>query len=170
MVSVLNSKVTYDQLEEEVLKVLAEVYDPEIPVLSITDLGVVRNVEANGETVTVTITPTYSGCPAMDVIAAEIKIALARNGYSNVAVIQQLHPAWSSDWITEKGKLDLEAYGIAPPLSRDFSKENLEDLQVPCPQCKSNNTSLLSEFGSTACKALFRCNDCGEPFDYFKCH
>ncbi len=139
------------------------------------DLGIIRDVEMvqdeNGNQIAkVTITPTYSGCPAMDVISIQIKMALLANGFNQSIIQQVLSPAWTTDWITENGKQQLKAYGIAPPVGKSFDNAYLEDLQIECPQCNSTNTSLVSAFGSTACKALFKCLDCKEPFDYFKCH
>ncbi len=151
---------------DEVWKVLESISDPEIPVLSILDLGIVRavNMDESGG-IEVVITPTYSGCPAMDMIATNIRLALA--GYKNITVKTVLSPAWTTDWMTETGKAKLQQYGIAPP--RGMAGSIPQD-GVECPQCRSNNTRLLSEFGSTACKALYQCQDCKEPFDYFKCH
>jgi len=155
----------------EVLEpILRQVPDPEIPVLSILDLGVVREAILEGNKATVKITPTYSGCPAMDVIGDDIISALAKEGYeAKVDLI--LAPAWSTNWITERGRKALEEYGIAAPLEESADKKALlgEEKIVKCPQCKSTNTHLVSQFGSTACKALFKCDNCKEPFDYFKC-
>jgi len=134
------------------------------------EMGVVRGFKMIDNVVEVTITPTYSGCPAMDVIGDDIKIALKKEGFeSKIKLI--LSPAWTTDWITEKGKFELEKYGIAPPLSETADKEVLlgNKKLVKCPQCKSLNTKMVSQFGSTACKAFFQCEDCLEPFDYFKC-
>jgi ring-1,2-phenylacetyl-CoA epoxidase subunit PaaD len=160
---------------ENVWQLLENVYDPEIPVLSVIDLGIVRDVHlvkhpSDEESIEVIITPTYSGCPAMDAISMNIKMALLQNGFQNAKVIQQLSPAWTTDWMTEKAKEKLKAYGIAAPVGKSFDKKYLEELNVECPQCRSKDTRLLSQFGSTACKALYQCNDCKEPFDYFKCH
>lgn len=157
-------------IEKELEPILRQVSDPEIPVLSILDLGVVREARLEGQKVYVKITPTYSGCPAMDVIGEDIIEALTEEGYeAKVDLI--LSPAWSTDWITEKGRKDLEDYGIAAPLDASADKRALigEEQIVKCPQCQSTNTHLVSQFGSTACKALFKCDDCQEPFDYFKC-
>jgi ring-1,2-phenylacetyl-CoA epoxidase subunit PaaD len=151
---------------DAVWQILESICDPEIPVLSILDLGIVRavNRDENGG-IEVVITPTYTGCPAMDMIAMNIRLALA--GYKNVAIKTVLSPAWTTDWMTEAGKAKLQQYGIAPPKGNagSISKDGVE-----CPQCHSTHTKLLSEFGSTACKALYQCQDCKEPFDYFKCH
>lgn len=155
--------------EGDVWKLLEEVCDPEVPVLSILDLGIVRNVTVSSdhEEATITITPTYSGCPAMDMIAMNIRMHLLSHGYKQVKIISVLAPAWTTEWMTEEGKIKLKKYGIAAPhkLKDDNSTDSIE-----CPQCMSSNTKLLSQFGSTACKALYQCNDCKEPFDYFKCH
>ena len=145
--------------------------DPEIPVLSVVDLGIVRDVKI-GDTIEIIITPTYSGCPAMSVIATNIKFELLVNGFQNVTITEVLSPAWTTDWMTESGKNKLREYGIAPPVAKSRIDKMLfeEPPSVSCPQCGSSNTEQLSEFGSTACKSLFRCLDCLEPFDYFKCH
>lgn len=156
--------------EKEVWKALDEVYDPEIPILSIIDLGIVRDVRINHPEVEVFITPTYSGCPAMDVISMEIRMALLQMGFKNIKITQQLSPAWTTDWMTDNGKEKLANYGIAPPVGKTFDKNYLENLAVECPLCHSKDTRLVSQFGSTACKALYQCNQCQEPFDYFKCH
>ncbi|MEP3388970.1 MAG: 1,2-phenylacetyl-CoA epoxidase subunit PaaD [Reichenbachiella sp.] len=154
---------------EQVLNSLRKVMDPEIPVLSVVDMGIIRHIEIADHLV-VTITPTYSGCPAMNTIESDIKKCLIDEGYENVEVKTVLQPAWTTDWLTENGRAQLKAYGIAPPQG-STSKRSLflEDETVPCPQCESKNTVLVSEFGSTACKAQYKCRDCLEPFDYFKC-
>jgi len=152
---------------------LEEIKDPEIPVLSIVDLGIVREVTIDDETVTVTITPTYTGCPAMDMIAASIKMELMARGCTDVQVKFVISPAWTTDWMTEKGKQQLKEYGIAPPNPRQQvcnDKLFAPDEAVQCPHCNSWHSRRISEFGSTACKALYQCEDCKEPFDYFKCH
>ena len=152
--------------------ILDTVTDPEVPVLTILDLGVVRDVRQD-ETgkVTVTITPTYSGCPAMNVIEINIRAALQEAGYDDVEVVTVLQPAWTTAWMTQRGKDRLRAYGIAPPQEESVDPLALfgEAKRVPCPQCSSTNTQLISQFGSTACKAMYKCLDCLEPFDYFKC-
>lgn len=149
---------------------LREVTDPEIPVLSIMDMGIVRDVETNGKDLFIKITPTYSGCPAMDTIATDIKLKMDAAGY-NTTVKLVLSPAWTTDWITENGRKELEKYGIAAPLDETSDKHALIDGKriVKCTNCGSTNTKMVSQFGSTACKALFQCDDCLEPFDYFKC-
>lgn len=157
-------------IDQELYEILETVSDPEIPVLSIMEMGVVRSaVEENG-LIKVELTPTYSGCPAMDVMAEDIIAAFKEKGYeAKVDLI--LSPAWTTDWITPKGRAALEKYGIASPLSESADKDALLGNKkiVKCPQCGSFNTKLVSPFGSTACKAFFQCEDCLEPFDYFKC-
>ena len=153
---------------QSIWEVLDEVKDPEIPVLSLWDMGVLRNVEQiEGETV-VTITPTYSGCPAMDVMQEDIENALKNAGISPARVAVSLSPAWTTDWLSEKGRKAMHGFGIAPPEAQAGDETPLNGSPISCPQCESDNTELVSEFGSTACKALFRCNDCHEVFDYFK--
>lgn len=148
--------------------------DPEVPVLSILDLGIVRDVSISNEReITVVITPTYTGCPAMDVISTSIRMELLAAGYKNVTVKQVLSPAWTTEWISEDGKKKLREYGIAPPNPmQQVCHTDLfaGDEAVQCPHCDSWNTRRISEFGSTACKSLYQCTDCQEPFDYFKCH
>lgn len=178
--------------EAAIWSLLEAVPDPEIPVLSILDLGVVRNVSINHDfspadilnhtsaptentttslSVTITITPTYSGCPAMDMIAMGIRIKLLEAGIKDIHIVSQLSPAWTTDWMSEEGKRKLKEYGIAPPLSNQLVDELFgTDHKIQCPQCHSMNTEVVSQFGSTSCKALYRCLDCKEPFDYFKCH
>ena len=156
--------------EQEIWKLLEQVHDPEIPVLSVIDLGIIRDVKLNNEEIEVFITPTYSGCPAMDVISMNIKMALLKEGLNKIKITQQLSPAWTTDWMTNEGKEKLKSYGIAPPAAKTFDKNYLENLVIECPLCYSTNTRLISQFGSTSCKALYQCNDCLEPFDYFKCH
>ena len=148
----------------------ASVVDPEIPVLTIADLGVLREVTLSEGCVEVAITPTYSGCPAMSTIACDIAVALERAGFPDAHVRTVLSPAWTTDWMSEDGRDKLRAYGIAPPQASNSRRALFGEQQVTCPQCGSQNTELLSEFGSTSCKALWRCKACCEPFDYFKCH
>lgn len=152
---------------KQIREILETVTDPEVPVLTITDLGVLRDVRIAGNEIEVIITPTYTGCPAMDMIAMNIRLALAGHGYTNVKITSVLSPAWTTDWMTEAGKQKLKEYGIAPPA---LSSSLLSGQLPECPRCHSPNTRLVSEFGSTACKALYQCNDCKEPFDHFKCH
>lgn len=161
--------------QEKILSVLRSIPDPEIPVLTIVDLGILRNINIiiPEKSVEIEITPTYSGCPAMDIISMNIRMLLLRNGYQQVIVTKTLAPAWTTDWMSESGKEKLKAYGIAPPgvvAGSDSLVMFAEDVRIQCPQCNSYNTSVISEFGSTACKSLYRCNDCHEPFDHFKCH
>jgi ring-1,2-phenylacetyl-CoA epoxidase subunit PaaD len=161
---------TKPHIDQRLAEILASVYDPEIPVLSIMDMGVVRLAEMKGNAAEIEITPTYSGCPAMDVIGDDIKKALRENGIdAKVALV--LSPAWTTDWITENGRRALEKYGIAAPLDESADKLALlgNAKIVKCPQCGSTNTKRISQFASTACKAMFQCEDCLEPFDYFKC-
>lgn len=156
----------------DILTHLATVSDPEVPVLSILDLGIVRDVRINeNDEVTITITPTYSGCPAMDVIAMNIRMVLLSNGVKNIHIENQLSPAWTTDWMTEEGKRKLKEYGIAPPQRKSMDNIGLfEEETVPCPRCGSENTKMTSQFGATSCKSLYRCNSCHEPFEHFKCH
>ena len=154
---------------EDVFAWLSEVADPEIPVLSITDLGIVRDVTV-GEKVTVALTPTYSGCPATEVIEQSVVAALRERGVADVVIERVLSPAWTTEWISDEGREKLKAYGIAPPEKGGTKRELLfGNRQVPCPRCDSTSTEVVSEFGSTACKASYRCRDCLEPFEYFKC-
>ena len=157
---------------KQVLAWLDAVPDPEIPVLSITDLGIVRDVvvgETANDPVSVALAPTYSGCPATEVIEKSVVDALHEQGIENVSIERRLSPPWTTDWISAEGREKLLAYGIAPPA--DGGKRALLDSGriIACPQCRSESTELVSEFGSTACKAAYRCKDCLEPFEYFKC-
>lgn len=159
-----NMKTVIDKTS--LLHALEDIKDPEIPVLSIVDLGIVRDIAIDGDDVEVFITATYTGCPAMDFIAVAIRNEMFVHGFKNIKITTVHAPAWTTDWMTEKGKQKLQQYGIAAPDKRFIIPAD----GVPCPQCHSQNTRLLSEFGSTACKALYQCRDCKEPFDYFKCH
>ena len=162
--------VTKPHIDPNLALILETVSDPEIPVLSIMEMGVVRAAEMNNNIVEITITPTYSGCPAMDIIGDDIKKAFREKGIeAKVALV--LSPAWTTDWITPKGRKALEDYGIAAPLESEADIEALLGNKkiIKCPQCGATNTKMISQFGSTACKALFQCEDCHEPFDYFKC-
>jgi ring-1,2-phenylacetyl-CoA epoxidase subunit PaaD len=158
----------------QIWSLLEQVNDPEVPVLSVVDLGIIREVrDENAPDLEIILTPTYSGCPAMDVIRMNIRMVLLQNGYRNIKLTTVLSPAWTTDWMSDRGKEKLKGYGIAPPLPSQqvchpalFHREEA----VACPHCNSYHTTRISEFGSTACKALFRCEDCREPFDYFKCH
>jgi len=148
--------------EHDIYEVLEQVMDPEIPVLTIMDLGMIRAVSVADEIPEITITPTYSGCPATDAINHDIRAKMIESGIGRVKIKTQLSPAWTTEWMTDEGKQKLEKYGIAPPRSGDR--------EIPCPHCNSKNVTQLSRFGSTPCKALYQCNDCKEPFEYFKCH
>lgn len=159
---------------EQVYAWLQEVPDPEIPVLSVVDLGVVRDVAFEGDACVVVITPTYSGCPAMREITEDIRQVLARHGIGEVRVETRLSPAWTTDWMSEKGRAALKDYGIAAPAQQaidisGISRRNAGPA-IECPRCGSRDTRLVSNFGSTSCKALYRCVSCREPFDYFKTH
>jgi ring-1,2-phenylacetyl-CoA epoxidase subunit PaaD len=156
--------------KEQVYQYLKEVFDPEIPVLTLVDLGVVREIDLSENACHVKISPTYSGCPAMKVMEEDIIEKLTEKGMQNISVELVLSPAWTTDWITEEGREKLRAYGIAPPedeIDKNvlFSKPTV----VPCPKCGSTHTKMISQFGSTACKAHYQCQDCLEPYDYFKC-
>jgi ring-1,2-phenylacetyl-CoA epoxidase subunit PaaD len=162
-----------DSTNQRIWSLLEGVNDPEVPVLSVVDLGIIRDVRTGGAHPEIVLTPTYSGCPAMDLIRMTIRMVLLEAGFRDVVLTTVLSPAWTTDWMSEQGKEKLKAYGIAPPLPSQqvchpalFHREEA----VACPHCHSYHTSLISEFGSTACKALYRCEDCREPFDYFKCH
>lgn len=148
---------------EKIWDLLDAVLDPEIPVLSIWDLGILRNVEKLSEKIIITITPTYSGCPAMDTIRHDIESVLASSGYDNCEVRMVLSPAWTTDWMSAEGKQKLEEFGIAPPANTKAVNQIIR-----CPRCKAENTNLISEYGSTACKAMYQCDQCKETFCYFK--
>lgn len=158
--------------EQEIWQILETIPDPEIPVISVVELGVIRNVEATDHKTEITITPTYSGCPAMKQFEDDIISTLQENGYPNVTIKMVFSPAWTTDWMSDVAREKLRKYGIAPPQKGTNDKGVLfasGPKEVLCPQCKSVNTKLLSQFGSTACKAVYTCGDCGETFDYFKC-
>lgn len=159
-----------EALRSEIWRVAGAVTDPEIPVLSIADLGVLRAVEIVDGAIEVAITPTYSGCPAMNMIALEIELALAKAGLGPVRVKTVLSPAWTTEWMSEEGRAKLRAYGIAPPAKGGRRRALFGEEQVACPQCGSTDTAELAPFGSTSCKSLWQCKTCREPFDYFKCH
>jgi ring-1,2-phenylacetyl-CoA epoxidase subunit PaaD len=158
---------------------LAQVPDPEIPVISLTDLGIIRDVQWQDDTLVVTVTPTYSGCPATGVINMDIEAALRAKGIEKLRLERQLSPPWTTDWITPEGREKLRAYGIAPPVDGTAADGRLagrvarlagtSNLVIDCPRCGSTKTEKISQFGSTPCKASYRCTDCLEPFDYFKC-
>lgn len=159
--------------EEKILSVLETVTDPEVPVLNVIDLGILRGIVLhNDEEIEVIITPTYTGCPAMDVISMNIRITLLAQGFKNIKITQVLSPAWTTDWMSEAGKQKLKEYGIAPPTPKQqvCNEKLFAEEAIQCPHCDSWHTHRVSEFGSTACKALYVCDECKEPFDYFKCH
>lgn len=157
---------------QEVKNILAQIPDPEIPVITIEELGILRDVNFANHECVVTITPTYSGCPAMKAIEQDIVALLKENGIEKVKVKSIFSPAWTTDWISETAKEKLRKFGISPPEKTTSDKSVLTGIQkvVRCPRCNSENTELVSQFGSTACKALYKCKDCLEPFDHFKCH
>jgi ring-1,2-phenylacetyl-CoA epoxidase subunit PaaD len=163
-------KVTND----DIIELLNEVKDPEIPTISVVELGVVRGVNLVGDKLNVTITPTYSGCPAIDVMRADITSKLSENGFNNIKIITQLTPAWTTDWMDENAKQKLLESRIAPPIGNAGDVNDLfkviDPVVVQCTYCNSKNTRLVNQFGTTTCKALYQCNDCGQPFDYFKPH
>ena len=161
--------VVADLTREKIYDWLRDVPDPEIPVLSITDLGIVRDISI-GKEIVVALSPTYTGCPATEFIGQSVLAELKRRGLEQVSIKQSLSPPWTTDWITDAGRDKLKKYGIAPP-ERGASKRALLDGRriIACPRCESRNTELVSEFGSTACKAAYRCTACLEPFEYFKC-
>ncbi len=157
---------------EDIFTLLSEIPDPEIPVISIIELGVIRNIEIiNDSTISLKITPTYSGCPAMKQIEDDVRKKLSENGFTTIDIKTIFSPPWTTDWITPEAKEKLRKYGIAPPENSTEDKSWLTGKvkNIACPRCKSLNTKLISQFGSTACKALYQCQDCQEPFDYFKC-
>lgn len=168
----MSSIITYNK--DEIWDLLSEVKDPEIPVLSIIDLGIAREVSVDKGKVVVRITPTYSGCPAMKAIENEIEKVLRINGIQDFEVRKDFSETWTTDWMSDEAKKKLKAYGIAPPGKTDSDNDFLKSLKssgktIPCPYCDSTNTELQSEFGSTACKAQYYCHDCDEPFEHFKC-
>ena len=147
---------------------LGQISDPEVPVLTITDLGMVRSVAPQGEGWIIGFTPTYSGCPATDHLLAEIRRTMSESGFTPLQIVLQLDPPWTTDWMTPDARTRLREYGISPPQAHACHASGPPQ-EVSCPRCGSTHTSVISEFGSTACKALYRCNSCREPFDYFKC-
>lgn len=159
-----------DHSQDHAWAVAATVTDPEVPVLTIEDLGVLRAVEVSGDRAVVTLTPTYSGCPALDTMRDDVILALTAAGYGPVEVRATLSPAWTTDWMTDAGKRKLTEYGIAPPTGRAGARQGLIRLQlaVKCPRCGSLDTREVAHFGSTSCKALYECRACLEPFDHFK--
>ncbi len=164
--------ISETNIKNKILEFLREVPDPEIPVLNIVDLGIIRDIREHNNFVEVDITPTYSGCPAMKVIEDDIAAKLREKGINNFRIKNIISPAWTTDWISAEGRNKLREYGIAPPEEKSGDKNFLlgKTKNITCPHCKSINTILISQFGSTPCKALYKCKDCTEPFDYFKCH
>jgi ring-1,2-phenylacetyl-CoA epoxidase subunit PaaD len=167
--------MTRNQIDKKTIYgYLEEVIDPEVPALNIIDLGIVRDILLHDDNdIEIIITPTYSGCPAMDVISMNIRIMLSTLGFKKIKITQSLSPAWTTDWLSEEGKRKLKDYGIAPPNPKQqvcHEKLFTPNEAVECPRCNSWHTHRISEFGSTPCKALYVCDDCQEPFDYFKCH
>ena len=160
-----------DQTLEHIYKLLSEIPDPEIPVISIVELGVIRDVSLNNESIEVKITPTYSGCPAMKQMEDDVRKKLSDAGFNQIQITMIYNPAWTTDWLSEDAKTKLQNYGIAPPEEKTTDKSFLlgNAKQITCPRCKSKQTAMVSQFGSTACKALYKCNSCLEVFDYFKC-
>ncbi len=160
--------------EAHIWQLLETVVDPEVPVLSVIDLGIIRSVEILSPTaIRITITPTYTGCPAVDVISMNIRMVLLEAGFTTIEIKNVLSPAWTTEWMSAAGREKLKAYGIAPPNPQQIVctiDAFQEDEAVQCPHCNSYHTTIISRFGSTACKALYRCEECREPFDYFKCH
>lgn len=153
---------------DDIKAVLELVKDPEIPVLSVEDMGIIRDIRFKAEHLEIVITPTYSGCPAMDVIEQDISDMLKLHAITDFEIRTEISPAWTTDWISPEGREKLRKFGIAPPVGESKGALLGHDA-VACPQCNSTNTSMVSEFGSTACKAHYKCQDCLEPFDYFKC-
>lgn len=163
------AELDHTRLQQDAWNAAAQVVDPEIPAVTVADLGILRSVEMEGDVAVAKVTPTYSGCPAVLAIELAIETALLDAGFK-VKIERVISPAWTTDWITDEGREKLKAYGIAPPVKASNSVRSLfGETQVECPQCGSAETSKLSEFGSTACKALYKCEACLEPFDYFKC-
>jgi len=156
---------------DEVWAILNKIPDPEIPVISIVELGVVKDLSINGSVILVTITPTYTGCPATKFFENDITEAMKKAGFQEIKITYKYNPAWTTDWMSDESKEKLRVYGIAPPEGKTSDKNFLlgKDPNVGCPQCKSKNTKMISQFGSTACKSLYQCKDCLETFDYFKC-
>lgn len=161
--------VAVKHTKEEILKLLSQIVDPEIPVVTIQDIGMLQDVNITDNGCEVIITPTYTGCPAMGIIEADIKALLDQHGI-DAKVKLVYDPAWSTDWISDEAKEKMRKYGIAPPVSSSCGGVSVAETQIACPQCGSKHTEVVSRFGATACKALYKCNDCKEPFEYFKCH
>lgn len=156
--------------KEDIFRILSVIPDPEIPVVSIYEMGMLRDVLTSDKGYEIILTPTYTGCPAMGIIEQDIKMTLKENGVFPVSVKLVYDPAWTTDWMSDEAKEKLRVYGIAPPLHSSCNQDVFTNNIIKCPRCGSENTALLSRFGSTACKSLYRCNSCKEPFEYFKCH
>lgn len=158
--------------ENQIAKWLREIHDPEIPVLNIIELGIVRSIQPENNKIKILITPTYSGCPAISAIEKNIQAKLKQKGYEQVTVKKDFSASWTTDWMTDKARRKLQDFGISPPehLSHHKATKPLAEKTIACPYCESENTSLQSEFGSTACKAQFYCHECEQAFEYFKCH
>ena len=162
-------KPEYMGIEELVWERLSLIPDPEVPVISILELGVVRDVRYNGNSLEITITPTYTGCPAMHLFVAEIKAAMHEQGFDNISIKTVYSPAWTTDWLSPEAKEKLRKYGIAPPVKDVLGDDPFASAPaIPCPRYNSKNTQAISQFGATACKSLYTCHDCKEPFEYFK--
>jgi ring-1,2-phenylacetyl-CoA epoxidase subunit PaaD len=170
VVSAVIENLDTARIRERAWEAVAAVVDPELPVLTIEDLGVLRDIRVSGEgKVEALITPTYLGCPAMNMIVVEVELALERAGFAQPKVTTVMSPAWTTDWMSDAGKEKLREFGIAPPMGKAGRRALFGEESVECPSCKSTVTERISEFGSTSCKALWRCKACAEPFDYFKC-
>lgn len=162
--------VTATYSKEEILEILSAIADPEIPVVSIQEIGMLRDVVVSEDGYEVFLTPTYTGCPAMGIIEADIKALLEEKGITPVKVTLIYSPAWSTDWMSDEAKEKMRKYGIAPPAHSSCGSIFKTEQEVVCPHCSSQDTEMISRFGATACKALYKCNSCKEPFEYFKCH
>jgi ring-1,2-phenylacetyl-CoA epoxidase subunit PaaD len=162
--------VTQTHTKEDIFRMLSVIPDPEIPVVNIEEMGMLRDVIISDEGYEVILTPTYSGCPAMSIITQDIKMTLANNQVHPASVKLVYDPAWTTDWMTNEAKTKLKRYGIAPPLHSSCSLDVFSHNIIQCPHCNSGDTVVISRFGATACKSLYQCNECKEPFEYFKCH
>ena len=156
--------------KEDIFRMLSVIPDPEIPVVNIYEMGMLRDVLITDKGYEIILTPTYTGCPAMGIIEQDIKMTLKAKGVSPVSVKMVYDPAWTTDWMSEEAKMKLKAYGIAPPLHSSCTQDVFNNNIIECPRCHSGDTVLISRFGATACKSLYKCNNCKEPFEYFKCH
>ena len=156
--------------KEEIFSILSAIPDPEIPVVNIYEIGMLRDVQVSDKGYKIILTPTYTGCPAMGIIEQDIKMTLRANGVFPVTVKLVYDPTWTTDWMSDGAKEKMKAYGIAPPLHSSCNQDTFKNNIIECPRCHSIDTVMLSRFGSTACKSLYQCNNCKEPFEYFKCH